>query len=86
MASFTIQKSVKNGVTTIDILDPTVKPMVMHYNKDEGVFNPYSPMNWLNTILLTMEELISNRSISFTLSIYLSSLSKSMVSRSSSAV
>ena len=41
MASFTIQKSVKNGVTTIDILDPTVKPMVMHYNKDEGVFNPY---------------------------------------------
>ena len=46
----------------------------------------HSPMNWLNTILLTMEELISNRSISFTLSIYLSSLSKSMVSRSSSAV
>lgn len=41
MASFTIQKSVKNGETTIDILDPTVKPMVMHYNKDEGVFNPY---------------------------------------------
>ncbi len=41
MASFTIQKTVKNGTTTIDILDPTVKPMVMHYNKDEGVFNPY---------------------------------------------
>lgn len=41
MASFTIQKTVKNGETTIDILDPTVKPMVMHYNKDEGVFNPY---------------------------------------------
>ena len=36
-----IQKTVKNGETTIDILDPTVKPMVMHYNKDEGVFNPY---------------------------------------------
>ena len=41
MASFTIQKSTLNGKSTIEILDPTVKPMVMHYNKDTGVFNPY---------------------------------------------
>ena len=41
MAQFTIQKSTLNGKSTIEILDPTVKPMVMHYNKDQGVFNPY---------------------------------------------
>lgn len=41
MASFTIQKSVLNDKTTIQITDAAVKPMVMHYNKDEGVFGPY---------------------------------------------
>lgn len=41
MASFTIQKSVLKGKSEIQILDPTVKPTVMHYNKDEGVFSPY---------------------------------------------
>ena len=41
MAGFTIQKSVLKGKTTVEILDATVKPMVMHYNKDEGVFSPY---------------------------------------------
>lgn len=41
MAQFTIQKSTLNGKSTIEILDPTIKPMVMHYNKDQGVFNPY---------------------------------------------
>ena len=39
MAGFTIQKSVLKGKTTVEILDATVKPMVMHYNKDEGVFS-----------------------------------------------
>ena len=41
MAGFTIQKSTLNGKSTIEIVDPTIKPMVMHYNKDTGVFNPY---------------------------------------------
>ena len=41
MASFTIQKSTLKGKSTVKILDATVKPMVMHYNKDQGVFGPY---------------------------------------------
>lgn len=41
MGCFTIQKTVHNGKTSIEILDPEVKPMVMHYNKDAGVFSPY---------------------------------------------
>lgn len=41
MASFTIQKSVLKGKTEIQILDPVIKPTVMHYNKDEGIFGPY---------------------------------------------
>lgn len=41
MASFTIQKTVLHGETTIDILDPEVKPMVMHYNFEDGEYGPY---------------------------------------------
>lgn len=41
MAGFTIRKSTLKGKTTIEITDASVKPMVMHYNKDEGVFGPY---------------------------------------------
>ena len=41
MASFTIQKSTLNGKSTIQILSPTVKPMVMHYNHDSGEYGPY---------------------------------------------
>lgn len=41
MASFTIQKTVLNGVTTIDILSPEVKPLVMHYNHDSGIYGVY---------------------------------------------
>lgn len=41
MGCFTIQKTVHNGKTSIEILEPEVKPMVMHYNKDAGVFSPY---------------------------------------------
>lgn len=41
MASFTIQKSVLKGKTEIQILDPVIKPTVMHYNKDEEIFGPY---------------------------------------------
>ena len=41
MASFTIQKSVLKGKTEIQILNPVIKPTVMHYNKDEEIFGPY---------------------------------------------
>ena len=32
MASFTIEKTVQNGETSVRILDETVKPMIMHYD------------------------------------------------------
>ena len=41
MAKFTIQKTVQNGKTSIEILTPTVEPLVMHYNSDAGEFGPY---------------------------------------------
>lgn len=41
MAKFTIQKTVKDGQTSIEILTPTVEPLVMHYNSDAGEFGPY---------------------------------------------
>ncbi len=40
-ASFTIQKSTLNGKSTIQILSPEVKPMVMHYDYDNGEYGPY---------------------------------------------
>ena len=41
MASFTIQKTTLNGKSSIQILSPEVKPMVMHYNHDSGEYGPY---------------------------------------------
>lgn len=41
MAKFTIQKTVLKGETTVDILTPEVKPLVMHYNHDTGDYGPY---------------------------------------------
>lgn len=41
MASFTIQKTVLGDNTTIEILSPEVKPLVMHYNHDAGEYGPY---------------------------------------------
>ena len=41
MAKFTIQKTVKDGKTSVKILTPTVEPLVMHYNSDSGEFGPY---------------------------------------------
>ena len=41
MGCFTIQKTVKDGETSFEIINPEVKPMVMHYNKEAGVFSPY---------------------------------------------
>ncbi len=41
MAQFTIEKSVLKGETTVRILTPNVKPLVMHYNHDNGVYCAY---------------------------------------------
>lgn len=41
MAGFTIQKSTLKGESTVQILDPEVKPLVMHYNHDTGEYGPY---------------------------------------------
>ena len=41
MASFTVQKTTLKGETTIQILEPEIKPMVMHYNHDSGDYGPY---------------------------------------------
>ena len=41
MASFTIQKSTLNGESTIEILSPEIKPMVMHYNYNTNEYGPY---------------------------------------------
>lgn len=41
MADFTIQKTTLNGESTIQILSPEVKPLVMHYNHNTGDYGPY---------------------------------------------
>lgn len=41
MAQFTIEKTVLDGNTSIRILTPSVKPLVMHYNRDYGEFGVY---------------------------------------------
>lgn len=41
MATFTIQKTVLDGVESIEILDPQLKPLVMHYDTSNGEFGPY---------------------------------------------
>lgn len=41
MASFTIQKTTLNGESTIQILSPEIKPLVMHYNHYTGDYGPY---------------------------------------------
>lgn len=41
MAQFTIEKTVLDGNTSIRILTPSVKPLVMHYNHDAGEYGVY---------------------------------------------
>lgn len=41
MAQFTIEKSVLKGKAAVRILTPNVKPLVMHYNHDNGVYCAY---------------------------------------------
>jgi poly-gamma-glutamate synthesis protein (capsule biosynthesis protein) len=41
MAAFTIQKTVQNGITTVEITDSELRPLVMHYNSDTPVYTVY---------------------------------------------
>lgn len=41
MAQFTIEKTVLDGNTSVRILTPEVRPLVMHYNRDYGEFGVY---------------------------------------------
>ena len=41
MAQFSIQKTVQNGETSIQILSPSITPMVMHYDYNSGEYRPY---------------------------------------------
>ena len=41
MADFTIQKTTLNGESSIQILSPEVKLLVMHYNHNTGDYGPY---------------------------------------------
>lgn len=56
MAGFTIQKSTLKGESTVQILDPQIKPLVMHYNHDTGEYGPYMLENYT-------EELASQHSV-----------------------
>lgn len=50
MACFTIEKTEFEGETSIKIADPTVKPLVMHYNYDSKIFNPYMLEDYTNEL------------------------------------
>lgn len=41
MAQFSIQKTVQNGETSIQIFSPSITPMVMHYDYNSGEYRPY---------------------------------------------
>ena len=47
------KKPVKDGQTSIEIIDPQIKPMVMHYNKDAGVFSPYMLSDYTEELAFT---------------------------------
>ena len=47
MAQFSIQKTVQNGETSIQILSPSITPMVMHYDYNSGEYRPYLLRNIL---------------------------------------
>lgn len=41
MAGFTIEKTVTQGVSSVKILDPVIRPTVMHYSYESGDYGPY---------------------------------------------
>ena len=50
MASFTIQKTVKDGVENVEILTPELTPVVMHYDTANGEFGPYLLDDYTETL------------------------------------
>ena len=56
MASFKVRKTTFRGETAIEILEPELKPMVMHYNDSTGEYGPYMMEDYT-------EELASQHSI-----------------------
>lgn len=50
MAKFTLEKTVLNGETSIRVLTPTVKPLVMHYNRDANEYGPYMLEDYNNSL------------------------------------
>lgn len=65
MASFTIEKTVQNDVATVEILSPSVKPMVMHYNESFGIYTSYMLKDYSDDLASNHE--INNYSSDFTL-------------------
>lgn len=65
MASFTIEKTVKNDVATIEILTPSVVPMVMHYNESSGIYTSYLLEDYSEELTYSHE--LNNYSSEFTL-------------------
>jgi poly-gamma-glutamate synthesis protein (capsule biosynthesis protein) len=41
MGCFTIEKSVLNGESTVRIIDEEIRPLVMHYDTENGEYGPY---------------------------------------------
>lgn len=50
MACFTLEKTELHGETSVRVVNPTVKPLVMHYNYDTGIFNPYMLEDYTNEL------------------------------------
>ena len=50
MASFTVQKTVKDGVENVEILTPELTPVVMHYDTANGEFGPYLLDDYTETL------------------------------------
>lgn len=46
LASFQIQKTVVDGKTTVEILDPALEPLVMHYDYETGDYATYLLENY----------------------------------------
>ena len=50
MARFTLQKTVTPQGSSVEVLSPTVEPLVMHYNHDANVYAPYLLKDYNNDL------------------------------------
>lgn len=50
MAQFTLEKTVKNGKSSVKVISKSVEPLVMHYNHDQGVYAPYLLKDYTNEL------------------------------------